>query len=115
MHFVTEEFLANLRPDTAASAADGGLGSGITDIWVDEEAPIFEIDVISDLRIDGQAPMPDADFSAVEAERMSAAITDRLRQLRKAFKVSHPADLLVNCGDLITGRQDSTEAELRRV
>jgi hypothetical protein len=116
MYFVTEEFLASLRPGATASAADGGVGSSITDIWVDEEAPRFEIDVISDLRIDGSAltSAPDTGYSAPEAERLSAAITDRLKQLHAAFKGSRPADLLVNCGDLIAGRKDTTEAELRR-
>ena len=116
MYFVTEEFLASLLPDVGSSAADGSVGSSVTDIWVDEEAPRFEIDLISDLRIDNPAPTAwDTGCSVPEAERLRAAITDRLKQLRTAFKVSRPADLLVNCGDLITGRRDTTEAELRRV
>jgi hypothetical protein len=116
MYFVTEEFLASLLPDVGSSAADGSVGSSVTDIWVDEEAPRFEIDLISDLRIDNPAPTAwDTGCSVPEAERLRAAITDRLKQLRTAFKVSRPADLLVNCGDLIAGRRDTTEAELRRV
>jgi hypothetical protein len=115
MHFVTEGFLADLQPDATAPGIADRTSTGITEIWVDGTSPRFDIEVISDLRIDGQAPKSSAGYSAAEAETMRATLVDRFKHLRKAFKPTRPADLVVSCGDWIVGRQDATESELRRV
>jgi hypothetical protein len=115
MHFVTENFLASIQPDAAASATEAGTSAGITDIWVDgNSAPRFDIEVISDLRIDGPAPAPEPGAGNSAAQTLRAFV-DRYKHLRRAFDVNRTADLVVNCGDMIVGRRDATESELRRV
>ena len=115
MHFVTEDFLASLQPDAIASAAADGDGRSITDIRVDGSALRFDIEVVSDLRIDGPEPESPGGYSATEAEYLRTAFLERFRHLRQAFAPDRPADLIVNCGDLITGRRNGSEPELRRV
>ena len=111
MHFVTEEYLASLQPGAAVPDDE----PSIAEIHVDSEAPSFDIEVISDLRVGGTVPASPGGYSASETEILQNEFTDRFRQLRKTFNVPQPAHLLVNCGDLIVGRRDNKEAELLRV
>ncbi|HUZ26306.1 MAG TPA: hypothetical protein VMV07_21335 [Streptosporangiaceae bacterium] len=116
MHLVTDDFLASLERDGDSPAAGDGSSAGITDIWIDRKGPWrFDIEVISDLRIDGALPDPDAGYPVAAARALRAAFVDRYKHLRGAFNVTRTADLMVNCGDLIAGRKDATEAESRRV
>ena len=116
MHFVTDEFLDSLDPKRVA---EGNVDS-ITDVWVDQDNPYFDIEVISDVSVDSSAARGEDGYSTAEAERLRTGFVDRFTRLRKAFVVrpadlDRPADLLVSCGDLIAGRTDNSQAELRRV
>jgi len=116
MHFVTEEFLAALRDESALSAGEPGGGGAVASVWVEGGAPSLEIEVISDLGVEGFPPgSPATQAEAATAEKLREALVDRFRHLRNAFKPERPADLLVNCGDLVTGCRDTTQAELDRV
>ena len=116
MHFVTEEFLAALRDESALSADDPGSGGVIANVWVEGGVPSLDIEVISDLGVEGLSQGSSAiDAEAAAAEKLREALVDRFRHLRNAFKPERPADLLVNCGDLVTSRRDTEQAELDRV
>jgi hypothetical protein len=116
MHFVTDDFLVSLKCDGTGPATETGSSAGITDIWVDdEETSRFDIEVIADLRIDGPAPDSGVGYSPAEAQALRYALVERYKHLRSAFDVTRTADLMVNCGDLIVGRKDGSESELRRV
>ena len=108
MHFVTEDFLASLRPGAADPTA-------IAEICVDGDSPAFDIEVVSDLRVGRKPPMSPEGYSPGEAETMRDELIDRFRQLRMAFNIPQPAHLLINCGDLIVGRKNTKEEELCRV
>lgn len=116
MHFVTQEFLTTLASDGPGMDDEGR--PSITDIWVDEENPHLDIEVLSDLHIDGPEPQRGGAYSADEAKRLRISFVERYRRLRKAFDASGratgKADLLVMCGDLIAGRRDVGPLELRR-
>jgi hypothetical protein len=114
MRFVTEEYLTSLRPGHE-QLSETDSGTGIVEVRVDPNAPRFDIEVVSDLLIGGLPPKSPAGYSEAEAEGLRESLVDRFSQLRKAFNDPRPADLLVNCGDLVVGRRDTEEPELRRV
>lgn len=114
MHFVTEDYLASLRPRLGRPPEEESASS-IAEVRIDRDAPRFDIEVVSDLLIGSPPPESPAGYSAAEAEGLREALVDRFSQLRKAFNDPRPADLLVSCGDLVAGRQDTEEPELRRV
>jgi hypothetical protein len=114
MHFVTDEFLASLQPGTATGTGGAGQSGGITDIWVEADAPRFDIEVISDLRVGGTESQSPG-YSEAQMDSLRTEFVERFRHLRQAFKASRPADLIVNCGDLVVGRKDTTELEVNRV
>lgn len=111
MHFVTDEYLAGLRP-----AADTDNIADITDVWVADNDPYFHIEVLSDIRIgEGGGAVSPSGYSMDEAKILSAGMIDRVTRLRSAFRLDRPADLLVSCGDLVMGPRDTSQPELRRV
>jgi len=114
LHFVTDEYLAGLRP--ATNAADTDNITGITDVWVADNEPYFHIEVLSDIRIgEGGGASPPSGYSVDEANVLRTGLIDRVMRLRSAFRLGRPADLLVSCGDLVIGPRDASQPELRRV
>ena len=101
MYFITDEAIKALKLEAEESATRQEGRKYITDIWADGKAPIFDIEVISDL--------------TVEVPETATALVDRYKRLRQAFKSNDPSDLLVCCGDLVAGRKDKTPQELQRV
>jgi len=115
MHLVTHAFLAGLGANGESPESEPRSGAGITDVWIDREDPWrFDIEVVSDLRIDYPLPAAGPNYASA-ALRASSEVVERYKHLRSAFSATRAAGLIVSCGDLVSGRRNVTEAELGRV
>ncbi len=115
MRFIDEAFLAGLARVGEQTADDEALaGLGVATVVVDVGRPYFDIEVISDVRLDGPKPAADDADRQNDAMRLRGEFTQRVKTLRKAFGASRPPHMLICCGDLVAARQDE-DADAARV
>lgn len=105
MRFIDDAFLTGLAR-AGEAAADDLAGLGVATVRVDVGRPYFDIELISDVRLDGPKPADDADGQH-DAIRLRGEFVQRVKTLRKAFGAGRPPHMLICCGDLVAARRDN--------
>jgi hypothetical protein len=116
VHFIDDTYLAGLASaGELAAEEDSGLADlGVTTVAVDIGRPYFDIEVISDIRLDGPEPAPGGTDHQPDAMRLRGEFAQRVKTLRKAFAAGRPPHMLICCGDLVAARRDASSAEAAR-
>lgn len=114
MHFVDDVYLADLARAGEQATGDALAALGVTTVVVDVARPYFDIEVISDVRLDGPNPGADADLQH-DAMRLRGEFVQRVKTLRKAFGAGRPPHMLICCGDMVAARRDDGGADATRV
>jgi hypothetical protein len=94
MWTVDRDFLDGLRTDG---------GPHVIQVRVTADKPYFDIEVISDVRLDMPIERLPDDKAELEFRRVRTDILDRFKRLRQSFEEGGSPHLLINCGDLGAG------------